>query len=56
MNTNRWAIGIDLGGTKIGVALVNSSGLIRDRVRFPTESEEGYKAILNRIADSDNLI
>lgn len=50
MSTNQWAIGIDLGGTKIEVALVNSSGIVRDRLRLPTESQQGYKAVLKRIA------
>jgi predicted NBD/HSP70 family sugar kinase len=38
MSTNQWAIGIDLGGTKIEVALVNSSGLLHDRLRVPTDT------------------
>ena len=49
MNRKQWAIGIDLGGTKIEVALVDSSGLLRDRLRVPTESQQGYEAILKRI-------
>jgi Transcriptional regulator/sugar kinase len=50
MRTNQWAIGIDLGGTKIEVALVNSSGLLHDRLRVPTNSKKGYNAILGLIA------
>lgn len=49
MNTNQWAIGVDLGGTKIEVALVNSSGIVHDRLRIPTDSKQGYNAILERI-------
>jgi len=49
MRTNKWAIGIDLGGSKIEVALVNSSGLLHDRLRVPTDSKQGYKAILKLI-------
>ena len=49
MRANQWAIGIDLGGTKIEVALVNSSGLLHDRLRGPTNSKKGYNAILGLI-------
>jgi glucokinase len=52
MSTNQWAIGIDLGGTKIEVALVNSSGLLHDRLRVPTDSKKGYKAILKKITET----
>jgi glucokinase len=52
MSTNQWAIGIDLGGTKIEVALVNSSGLLHDRLRVPTDSKKGYKAILKQITET----
>src|SRR5450759_2174971 len=45
MSTNKWAIGIDLGGSKIEVALVNSSGLLHDRLRVPTDSKQGYEII-----------
>jgi glucokinase len=50
MSKEQWAIGIDLGGTKIEVALVNSSGLLHDRLRVPTASKNGYKTILKQIA------
>lgn len=52
MSTDHWAIGIDLGGTKIEAALVNSSGQLRDRLRVPTESQQGYNAILKRLAET----
>jgi len=52
MSTNQWAIGIDLGGTKIEVALVNSSGLLHDRLRVPTDSKKGYKTILKQITET----
>ena len=37
----KWAIGVDLGGTKIEVALVNADGQLSDRLRIPTQSEAG---------------
>ncbi len=52
MSTNQWAIGIDLGGTKIEVALVNSSGLLHDRIRFYTDSQHRYKTILKQITEA----
>ena len=52
MSKNKWAIGIDLGGSKIEVALVSSSGHLHDRLRVPTESKRGYKAILKRITET----
>ena len=52
MSTNQWAIGIDPGGSKIEVALVNSSGLLYDRLRVQTDSKKGYKAILKQIIET----
>jgi len=52
MSTNQLAIGIDPGGSKIEVALVNSSGLLHDRLRVPTDSKKGYKAILKQIIET----
>jgi glucokinase len=52
MSTNQWAIGVDLGGSKIEVALVNSSGLLNDRLRVPTDSKKGYKAVLKLITET----
>ncbi len=43
------AIGVDLGGTKIEVALVDSQGRVKKRVRQPTEAEKGYTAVKERI-------
>ena len=52
MSTNQWAIGIDLGGTKIEVALVNSSGLLHDRLHVDTDSQHRYKTILKQITEA----
>jgi len=42
-------IGIDLGGTKIeGIVLDENHNTI-DRKRIPTNREDGYEAIINRI-------
>jgi glucokinase len=52
MSKKQWAIGIDLGGTKIEVALVNSSGLLHDRLRVDTDRQHRYKTILKQISDA----
>ncbi len=42
-------IGIDLGGTKIEIAVLDDQGLAVFQKRVPTYQEQGYRAILNRI-------
>ncbi|MCH7764142.1 MAG: ROK family protein, partial [Candidatus Marinimicrobia bacterium] len=44
-------IGIDLGGTKIEGILIDSDGKTIERKRVPTQREDGYEAIISRIAD-----
>ena len=41
----KWAIGVDLGGTKIEVANVDESGKVIDRVRMKTDVAGGSSAI-----------
>jgi len=50
MSKEKWAIGIDLGGTKIEIALVSNKGEIKSRQRFPTDSTKGYKIVLEHTA------
>lgn len=45
----KWAIGVDLGGTKIEVACVNEAGKVIDRVRMPTDVVGGSSAIEKQI-------
>lgn len=40
-----WAIGVDLGGTKIEVAAVEANGKLRQRIRRPTQAEKGPAAV-----------
>jgi glucokinase len=44
-----YAIGIDVGGTKIAGALVDRTGHVSARVRYPTHAQEGTSAVLERI-------
>jgi glucokinase len=56
MSKEHWAIGIDLGGTKIEVALVSEAGKIHDRLRTTTESGQGHDAVMNRITETVNKL
>lgn len=44
-----WALGVDLGGTKVLVAAVSAGGEVGRRVRCPTEVEAGAEAIQEEI-------
>ena len=44
-------IGIDLGGTKIEAILLSSANKVVERVRTPTNQQDGYQAIVERIID-----
>ncbi|HEX9951337.1 MAG TPA: ROK family protein [Rubricoccaceae bacterium] len=46
-----FAIGVDLGGTNLKVALVERRGTIAHRVSVPTDAEGGTERVLDRIAD-----
>ncbi len=46
------AAGIDIGGTKIAVALVDADGSIRGRETFATEAAQGFERALGRLGDS----
>ena len=45
-----WVIGIDLGGTKIEIALFDPQDQIAARKRIPTLAEQGPAAVVDRIA------
>ena len=42
-------IGIDLGGTKIEAILLSSANKVVERMRIPTNQQDGYEAIIERI-------
>lgn len=44
-----YRIGIDLGGTKIEIIVLNAANQLILRERIPTEREQGYAAILRRV-------
>jgi glucokinase len=47
-----WTIGVDLGGTKLDVGIVDSSGKIVDHVLIKTKAKEGAKAIIQDILNA----
>lgn len=51
MENNQWAIGVDIGGTKIEIACVDSSGRILSKRKYPTHVETGYQAIVVNLAE-----
>lgn len=48
----RTVIGVDVGGTKIDVALADAHGTVLDRVRLPTRAELGPDQALARVAEA----
>jgi glucokinase len=49
MKQEAWAIGVDLGGTKVEVAVVDASGRILQRLKRPTDVTGGPDAIIAEI-------
>jgi len=45
------AIGIDLGGTRIKAALVDSNGKISNEIIDPTDTAYGYSSVLSQLAE-----
>ncbi|MCK6500233.1 MAG: ROK family protein [Nitrospira sp.] len=52
MHSATTAIGIDIGGTKTAVALVDDHGTILDRRTFPTEAELGFPRAVHRLVET----
>ena len=52
MASDLCAIGVDLGGTKTELALVNGSGTILKKIRLATAAQEGPDAVTEKISGS----
>ncbi len=50
MGQDTWAFGVDLGGTKVEVAVVDAQGAIRQRLKEPTDVKGGPDGITAQIA------
>jgi glucokinase len=51
-----WALGVDLGGTKLEVAGIGEDGTIRDSMRLPTNVKGGPAVIERDIADMAGVL
>jgi glucokinase len=49
MESGAHAIGVDIGGTKIGIARVNAEGAILERATLSTEAELGFGRAVQRL-------
>ena len=56
MATKTWAIGVDLGGTKVEVAQVDVAGQLLRQVRRPTPVKAGPFVIQSEIAAAVSLL
>ena len=50
MTADKWTLGVDLGGTKVEVALVDAHGHIVERLKQPTQVEGGPEGVAAEIA------
>jgi glucokinase len=46
---NMFNIGVDIGGTKIALGLVNENGEIVCREKYPTQAENGFESIIGKL-------
>ncbi len=51
MASKKYAIGVDLGGTKIAAALVGKDGRIETSMRYPTDVDGGPAAVKEQIVE-----
>ncbi len=49
MSSNKYAIGVDLGGTTIKFGIVSAEGKIKKKFSLPTLADEGPKVVVNQI-------
>ncbi len=45
-----WVVGVDLGGTKVEMGLVDSENRVTARRRIPTNADDGPQSVVERIA------
>lgn len=49
MSDAAWTIGVDLGGTKLDVGLVDNQGVVRHHLLLKTKAKEGAQAVIDDI-------
>jgi len=47
---DNWVVGVDLGGTKIALGLIDADNQIVARCRIPTDAHHGLQSVVERIA------
>src|SRR5699024_12260256 len=53
----RYSIGVDIGGTKIAIAIVNETGNIKDQIILNTDTTVGPEVVIKNInKEISNLI
>jgi glucokinase len=52
VNESKWAMGVDLGGTKVEVAQVGADGTMHQRLRRPTDVKDGAQAVEDEIVQA----
>src|SRR5699024_1686710 len=53
----RYSIGVDIGGTKIAIAIVNETGNIKDQIILNTDTTVGPEVVIENIyKDISNVI
>src|SRR5690348_12253016 len=50
------ALGVDIGGTKIAVGLIEASGHVEHRVEVPTPAQEGADAIVAAVLAAARVV
>ncbi len=49
---NKFACGVDLGGTKLRIGIVNSDGNVIENIQIPTHNHRGPETVINNINDN----
>lgn len=53
---DKWVVGVDLGGTKIEMGLIDPDNQIIERFKMPTNPDDGPQSVVERIADCVNRL
>lgn len=52
----KWAIGIDIGGTKTNIGCIDAAGNILRKIQIPTDTSEKFEDIIQEIATEIKLL
>lgn len=51
-----WTVGVDLGGTKIALGLVDENGILGETTTIPTDAKEGADAVVDRMTAAIKML